>query len=468
MTEFLPLISSSFTFLLGIIALIGVVVMVHEGGHFIVARMCNIAVLEYSLGFGPKLFSWRSKSGIDYCVRAIPLGGFVRMLDKSDLPPKDQIVKPPRYWGNGLVYQDAPFGSRIATLLAGPLANFVLTFFIFWGLFIAGVPGIVPKVGDVRPDSPVAEAGMRIDDVVLSLDGQKIQSFDQLGILLIGHLGETDKTLSMGVERGGFSAPLELRVPLTNWDVREAEQDPLGSLGLILEYLRIPPRFGEVRPGSPAEQVGLQGGDLVLSLGDEPINSWQRMRDVVAASPGESLPLVVEREGEALSVTVVPDAVASEQGDIGVIGVTAADFTRDSQLRIQVQHSIPTAFVVALTETWRMITLTVDGLFKLITGLLSPELIAGPVGLAKIAGDAAVSSAQLFARVIAIISVGIGIANLLPLPPLDGGRIVLHIFEAVKGSELSNRALLGVQVAGSAVVFLVIIFATYQDILRLL
>ena len=448
----------------GIVVVLGAVVVIHEAGHFAVARLCRVGVLDFSFGFGRSLASYRSRSGVLFNWRVLPLGGFVRMLDRLDPTLDEQTLQRVQ----GRYYQDAPIWQRILILLAGPFANFVLTAALMWLVFSLGVPAAKPLVGDVEPGSIVDLAGMRVGDEIIALDGREVLSFQDIVLRLVGLIGEKGE-LSVRVRRDTFASPLDLRLSLQSWDAQEAERELLGSLGLTPPHLVVPARIGGLQPGSPATRAQLRQGDLLLAVDGVEVRHWNQMAQLVADRPGREVPLLLERDGVRMATDVTLDSHVGPDGQaLGSLGVRAAVPPRNPELFTTLKRPWYTAWMPAVRETFDLVVLTFNGLYKLVSGVLSPDQLAGPIGVAQFAGEAANISAYALVRVLAIISVSIGAINLVPLPPLDGGKIAVHLVEWVRRREFSDRWQLRINAAGT--LFLLVLFALVIsiDVARLL
>ena len=358
----------------GIVVVLGAVVLIHEAGHFAVARLCRVGVLDFSFGFGRSLASYRSRSGVLFNWRVLPLGGFVRMLDRLDPTLDEQTLQRVR----GRYYQDAPIWQRILILLAGPFANFVLTAVLMWLVFSLGVPVIKPLVGDVEPGSIADLAGLRAGDEIVGIDGREVHSLQDVVLRLVGLIGEKGE-LPLRVRRDTFASPLDLRLSLQSWDAQEAERELLGSLGLTPPHQVVPARIGGLQPGSPATRAQLRQGDLLLAVDGVEIRHWNHMAQLVSARPGREVPLLLERDGVRMATDVTLDSHVGPDGHaLGSLGVRAAVPPRDPALFTTLKRPWYTAWMPAVRETFDLVVLTFNGLYKLVSGCSRPTSWPAP------------------------------------------------------------------------------------------
>ncbi len=454
--------SGFLTATLAFLVAIGILVAVHEWGHYIVARLLGVKVLRFSIGFGRPL--WMRRWGQDqteYCVASIPIGGYVRLLDErdSEVPAHDL----------SRTFNRQPVPARVAILLAGPLLNFVFAVLAYWCMFVIGVPGLKPVVGEVTADSVAAAAGMRGDDAIIAVGDKSVATWEGAVIAMLDQLlAEGDIRVEVARESGTRES---LRLATRG---REAELTEPGALFEVLGLRpwspTIAPILGELTAGGPAELAGFRPGDLVLEANGEPIDSWPAWVEYVRARPGEALSVVVLRGGQRQELQLPVERVEESEGQVyGRIGA-GVDVPAELYAGMQAvqRYALVPAFSEAATKTWDMAILTVRMLWRMVTGDVSVKNISGPINIAQFAGYSATSGPASFLGFLAIVSLSLGILNLLPVPMLDGGQIVYQLAEAVKGAPLSERAqLLGQQVG---ILFLIVLmsFAFYNDIARLI
>lgn len=443
-----------------IIAL-GVLVSFHEFGHFWVARRCGVKVIRFSIGFGKPIFSWTDKLGTEYAVAWIPLGGYVRMVDERE----DDVAE-----------EDLPYAfnrksvwKRIAIVVAGPAANFLLAMVAYWVMFVHGVSGVAAVVGEVLPGSIAERIGLKPGHEIVAVDGESISSLQQLQERLVLRIGESDK-ISFTVSTDGSRQELDLSGSLGEWDVDSKNPNLLRSIGLVPDYPQLLPIVGEVIPGGSTERAGLQVGDRIVSADGIPMDSWFKWVEYLQQRPDQTISLVVSRDGQNITAEITPVPFTEENGTqtarVGM-GVSNQTLVWPEERRRYYSYGPLDAISKAMEKTWDTSMMTLGALKKMVTGLISPEHLSGPITIAKVAGQSAEGGVVSFLSFIALLSVSLGVLNLLPIPVLDGGHLMYYIVEAVKGSPVSEK----VQVIGYKVgLFLVMglmVFALYNDLMRL-
>lgn len=448
-------LSSVFFFIIAI----GVLVTVHEYGHFIVARRLGVKVLRFSVGFGVPLWSWRRRNDeTEYVIAALPLGGYVQMLDEREAPVAEQEL--PR------AFNRQPLGSRIAIVAAGPAFNFLFAILAYWAIFVVGVDGIKPLIGEVSKDSLAAEAGFRPGDLITGVEGEETATWNMVFLELLGR--------SLGSDRVRISvldASQEERLRELDFSRLPAGVDRsnlMQVIGLGMHRPSLDAVIGSLDPGGAAAEAGLRVGDRIIAVDGRPIAHWEEWVEYVRAHPEQELRAEVERDGATLGLAVRPQRVATEQGDIGRIGAAvqlAADMAEE--LRAKERYAVPTALLVAVQRTWDMTWLTAKMLVSMVGGEVSASNLGGPIRIAQYAGASAGAGAIQFIGFLALISISLGLLNLLPIPVLDGGHLLYYLIELVKGSPLSEQAQAFGQRIGIALLVGVMILAFYNDIVQL-
>ncbi|UAW97674.1 RIP metalloprotease RseP [Halopseudomonas nanhaiensis] len=447
-----------FTLLATIVAL-GLLVTIHEYGHFWVARRCGVKVLKFSVGFGKSLFSWHDKRGTEYAVAAIPLGGYVKMLDEREGP-----VDPAEL---DQAFNRKDVKKRIAIVCAGPLANFLLAIVAFWVIAVMGITTIAPVLGPVEPGSVAQRAGLAEGMELVEIDGQSTPSWHEVNLQLIRRLGETGRLEVMARETPE-SAPQSYTLTLQDW-LRGADQpDPIEALGLTTWQPVVEPRIGQVTSDGAAEAAGLREGDLILAIDGEPVQDWVRqVVPTIQASAGQALELTIDRDGATQTLIVTPQAREHEGRSQGFVGAGVAAFEWPEHMIRSIDYNPLVAIPVALGKTWDMTVLTLESLKKMLTGLVSAKNLSGPITIAKVAGASAKSGPESFLSFLAYLSISLGVLNLLPIPVLDGGHLVYYVAEWVRGKPLSERIQAwGLQI-GLTLIVGVMVFAIFNDISRL-
>ncbi|MFR0714294.1 RIP metalloprotease RseP [Enterobacterales bacterium BD_CKDN230030183-1A_HGKHYDSX7] len=444
--------------IIGTLVALGVLVTFHEFGHFWVARRCGVKVLRFSVGFGTPLLRWHDKHGTEFVVAAIPLGGYVKMLDEREGEVPPALVEQ--------AFNRKSVRQRIAIVAAGPIANFLLAILFFWVLAMLGTQQVRPVVGAVEPGSLAASAGLVAGQEIVSIDGEPTSGWSAVNLQLVRRLGESG-TLQVGVRDDGASAEHQLQIKLDAWLKGADEPDPIQSLGVRPWRPSVAPVLAEIAPKSPAAAAGLQVGDTLLALDGVAVGDWQQWVDAVRARPETRVTLRVERDGAQLEVpvTLARHGEGKSSGGYLGAGVKAAQWPAD-MLR-EVSYGPLDAVGQGLSRTWNMSVLTLDSLKKMLFGELSVKNLSGPITIAKVAGASAQSGVGDFLNFLAYLSISLGVLNLLPIPVLDGGHLLFYLVEWARGRPLSDRVQgWGVQI-GISLVIGVMLLALINDLGRL-
>lgn len=441
------------------IVAIGVLVTFHEYGHFIVARKLGVKVLRFSVGFGRALWSRRDADGTEYRVAAIPLGGYVKMLDEreGDVDPAERH----RAFNRKGVW------TRIAIVAAGPVFNLVFTILAFWLMFMVGVMDVRPVVGGV---SGIAQdAGLRPQDEIVAVEGDPAGSWTDVVIGLVGRaLDREPATLTLESGDGGRRTE---RLALDRLQPGFNEERLLEAVGIQPWQPRLEPIVGEVRPDSPAHAAGLEPGDRIERINGRTLERWGDLQSLVsdAGRGGESLELTVSRDGEILTVRATPELTRTEQGERYLLGIAAKPMPDSVAERYFVTRRFGpmTALGEAFAETGRITSATLGMLGRMVTGSASTTGLSGPITIARYASEAAELGFSRFLYFLAILSLSLAILNLLPIPVLDGGHLLYYLIELLKGSPLSEQAQIVGQYIGLGLLAGLMGLAFYNDILRL-
>lgn len=442
--------------LLAFIAAISILVAVHEFGHYIVGRLAGMKVLRFSIGFGRPVWMWiAGKDKTEYCVSAIPLGGYVRFLDSREGPvdPEDE----------GRAFNHRPISARIVVLLAGPAFNFLFAIFAYWALLAGGVTVLVPAVGNVEADSYAEEAGLRFGDKIVAVGNTETADWESTLVAILGEMvsdGRVPLTLESDAGRQRIAV-----IDVGDDKTRLTEPGVLFD-GLGFEPWQPPAVVGELADGGAAEAAGLAVGDRITSVDNEPIRNFNDLRAVVGARANRQVTVEYIRDGRSVSV----DAVLGEQ-DVdgekrGLLGIALSESIGDYYQR---RTFTPLeSLAEAASKTWTSTLFTVQMLSRMVTGDVSIKNISGPINIAQFAGDSAQRGIRSFLGFLAIVSISLGVLNLLPVPVLDGGQIVYQVIEMIKGSPMTERAQILGQQAGILALLLLMSFAFYNDIARIL
>lgn len=438
---------------------LGVLVTFHELGHFWVARRCGVKVLRFSIGFGFPLLKWYDKKGTEFVIAALPLGGYVKMVDEreGDVAAKDLPH----------AFTQKTVGQRIAVVIAGPLANFLLAFIAFWLVFLAGERGLAPVVGTVGKDSLAESAGFEPGMEIVAVGGKETTTWTSVNKALFNYIGVTGD-IPFTVIYPESNIRYELLAPVESWLRTDEEPSPLRELGVTLPFELEGVGLVQVMPDSAAERAGLRKDDLIKTINGWEITDINAFIDVVSNHVGNPVELGVERDNASLILSVTPQPVERNGKTVGQIGVQLSSVgSYPESLVRSVEYGVFGAFVRGAEETWEMTSFVVKSIGKLLVGDLSPKNLSGPITIAKVAGDSAKSGIDSFVRFIAILSIMLGVMNLLPIPVLDGGHLMYYLIEAIKGSPVSDRIqLVGFKI-GFAVVMGLMVFALYNDFSRL-
>ena len=452
--------SSIFFSLVSFIVAIGVLVTVHEFGHFWVARRLGVKVLRFSIGFGKPL--WKRTFGADnteLVIAAIPLGGYVKMLDERE--GEVDAAEAER------AFNRQSLRTRIAVVVAGPAFNFLFAIFAYWLMFVAGVPGLRPVVGDVTPASYAAQAGIVRGDEIVSIENKLTPTWEAVVLeLLDASLDEQSSVLLTVTGADGTDRRLAAGFE---------DSGKLLQKGGVLENFGLspwqPPAVIErLVAGGAGDRGGLRSGDQVVMADGTAISYWSQWVDYVRERPEQLIRVQVLRDGRELMLELVPEKTTDNGQQIGRIGayVRLPSEEQRATMRVVVRHGLLEALPAALGKTWSVTTLTLRTLWKMVTGVASVENLSGPISIAKYAGQSAAIGLATFLGFLGIVSVSLGVLNLLPVPVLDGGHLLFYLLEWIKGSPLSEVAQLTGQKIGIAMLLALMSLAFYNDIMRLL
>jgi regulator of sigma E protease len=446
------------TTIISFVVVIGVLILIHELGHFIVARWAGVGVERFSIGFGPVLLRWRGKE-TEYCLSVIPMGGYVKMMGEES----------PLEGGETLPYDPAkafslkPLWVRFLIVFAGPGMNFVLAAVIFMiVLATIGRPVWPPVIGRVAPDRPAAGAGLQTGDLIVSVDGRRVSHWEDLERAVAASSG---RPLRLTIVRGGTTQDVVATPRLT--EVRDPifkEARQIWELGAGPQLL---PQIGSVNPGSPAEKAGLKPGDVVVAVAGQPVFTPEELMQAIQKRAGQTFEVTVERDGRRVPLTVTANSVrekspAGDDVEVGRIGVGIV--TKTVKYEPYPPH---VAVWQGVVKTWDMTALTAKGLWKIVSRQIDSSNIGGPIQIASEAGRQAKEGAASLALFTAIISVNLALLNLLPVPMLDGGHLFFFVIEAIMGRPLSLRKREAAQQLGFVLLMLLMVYALYNDLVRI-
>lgn len=449
---------SALYMIVGTLVALGVLVTFHEFGHFWVARRCGVKVLRFSVGFGMPLLRWHDRKGTEYVVAAIPLGGYVKMLDEREGDVPAELVD--QSFNRKTVYQ------RIAIVIAGPVANFLLAIAFFWVLAMLGSQQVRPVIGAVESGSIAQKAGLISGQEIVSIDGEATTGWSAVNLQLVRRLGETG-SIAVKVRDQGSDVEAPHTLVLDNWLKGADEPDPIRSLGIRPWRPALPPVLAELDSKGPAQAAGLKTGDRLLALDGQAVNEWQQVVDWVRVRPDTKISLSVERDGATIDVPVTLVARGEGKAATGYLGAGVKGVDWPAEMLREVSYGPVAAVAEGARRTWTMSVLTLDSLKKMLFGELSVKNLSGPITIAKVAGASAQSGVGDFLNFLAYLSISLGVLNLLPIPVLDGGHLLFYLIEWARGRPLSEKVQgWGVQIGVSLVVG-VMLLALVNDLGRL-
>lgn len=448
-----------FTFLWSLgafIVALGILVAVHEWGHFYVARRCGVKVERFSIGFGKPLWRTHDKQGTEFVVAAIPLGGYVRMLDErvDDVPPELRHK----------AFNTQSVGKRMAIIAAGPGVNFIFAVFALWVMFLIGQQTVKPVVGDVAPNSIAAQAGLAGGQEIIRIGDRNVADWEMVNMELVSVLGQSQADVTV-IDANKVKRNVTLS--LSGWNFDPDKESALDSLGITPFRPAITMLLSVVGEDSPAQRAGLQVGDKLTSFNGQPVDDWMHLVDEIKNMPGAEIQLGFERQGEARQVTVVLDRRDTEQGQQGYLGVSPTFEPWPEGYVFTHQYGPVDAFTRAMKSTWRRMEMSLDMFAKLFTGVLNIKNLSGPISIAQGAGISAGYGLVTFLSFLAWISVSLGIINLLPIPMLDGGHLMYFIIEWLTGKPVSEEVQEWGFRIGGILLFTVMSIAIFNDISRI-
>lgn len=441
------------------ILLLGPLIAIHEFGHYFVARKLGVKVLVYSIGFGPTILKWTSKqSGIQYQLSALPLGGYVKMLDERE---------------ENVAEADLPYAfnrqhpwKRIAIVAAGPLINLIFAILLFWVLFLPSQEQLNTRVGKVLADTPAAAAQMQVGDKITAIDGTPVTTWEKLNFALVDRVGESGK-IQVQAERAGEIKTFSL--PIQNF-LNDQSQSPLDVLGFTPYRPQIPAIVSKLSEDGAAIRQGMQVGDQIIAIDGVKMNDWYDVVQVVQASPEKLLKVDVLRNNQVQQLEVMPQGKRDNMGNVsGVLGVQSdpGKIVIPEDYKQTIQYSPSEALLMAVDKTGQLSSMILNSIVKMVRGLIGLDNLSGPITIAKVAGQSAEMGWQTFISFMALMSVSLGILNLLPIPMLDGGHLVYYFIELIRGKPVSEQIqLVGLKI-GMVLLGSMMFLALFNDIMRL-
>lgn len=451
--------STFFTSTLALLLTLGLLIAFHEFGHFWTARKLGVKVLRFSVGFGKPL--WMRKSGPDqteYVLAAFPLGGYVKMLDEREGEVAEGELH--RAFNRKSVWR------RFAIVAAGPIFNFIFAILAFWLMYLIGVPGVAPIVGEVTPKSVAAIAGFQSGDRIVEINGLKTPTWSVARFNLLDAALNTDDVSFQVQGESGQLHTIQISVADISSEIKQKQL--LTHLGLAPIRPVLPAVLGELSPDGPAELAGLKTGDRILRVNDEHISDWMAVVNLVRAHPGQEILFEVERDGLSKVIRVNTESKTTDSGNIGRIGAAPAPAgPLPPELLAREEYPVFESLTVAVAKTWQLSALTLRMIGKMIVGEVSVKNLSGPITIATYAGYTASIGFTAFLYFLAVVSISLGVLNLLPVPMLDGGHLMYYLVEMVKGSPVSDVLQMKMQQIGIAFLLVLMSLALYNDVMRL-
>jgi regulator of sigma E protease len=448
-----------------------ILVTVHEYGHYQVAKWCDVRILKFSIGFGKPL--WTKPFGKDkteFAISAIPLGGYVKMLDEREMAAESTLESPVAAYSEAELtraFNRQSVAKRIAIVMAGPMANLLLAIGLYWILFMMGIVGMRPILGKVIEQSPAAVANFTYGETIQKINGKQVASWQDVSWIL---LNESLRNSNVEIETVSSSHEVYIhQIDLSAIDQEAAANDVLTASGLTIDQPDIPAKIGEVTKNGIADLAGLKTNDLVLSVNKTKISVWEDFVQEVRRNPNKRLEVEVLRNSNVISVAIKPEQFSENGKTFGRIGVAfKMDQAQQNKLFVTTHYSVYAALIKATEKTWDVSVFTLKMLGKMITGKISLKGVSGPLTIASYAGQSAQMGLNVFIGFLALISISIGVLNLLPIPVLDGGHLMYYIVEIFTGKPTSDFALNIGQRVGFFLLGCMMILAFYNDINRLI
>ncbi|WP_154139450.1 sigma E protease regulator RseP [Photobacterium damselae] len=437
---------------------LGILIAVHEFGHFWVARRCGVYVERFSIGFGKAIWQRKGKDGTEYTLAMIPLGGYVKMLDERvEAVPEHQ---------RHMAFNNKKLWQRSAIVAAGPFANFVFAVFAYWVVYLIGVPAVKPVIGEVAPQSIAAQGGIAPGMELKSISGIETPDWESVNMAMISHIG--DKQMAVTLTEPHSNVDVKRTLNLTDWSYDPERENVLTTLGLTPYTPAITLVISQLVDNGAAINAGFQLNDKIIAVDGEPIKQWQTFADLVRENPGKTLNVEVLRDNAPLTLALTPAIKDLKDGSkVGYVGIAPKVDAWPEDYRINLQFGPLESVAKATEKTWQLVILTFDMVTKLVTGDVAIKNLSGPISIAKGAGMTADFGLVYFLGFLALISVNLGIVNLLPLPVLDGGHLMFFAIEAVTRRPVSEKIQdIGYRV-GSAILVALMAIALFNDFTRL-
>ncbi len=451
---------SIFEYIIPFVVGLGLLILIHELGHYSVARWCDVKVLRFSVGFGRPLFKWRAgKDGTEWVLALFPLGGYVKMLDERE--GEVAAAELPRAFTQQSVWR------RFAIVAAGPLANLLLAVLLYWVVFVGGVDELRARVEVTSPESVAAQAGFSSGDEILQVGDVPIRSWQDWRWRLLKAVLDEPTIDVVVVSADGVRATRTLA--LSGITIDEAKSDPVAQLGFRPYRPTIPPVVGDVVAGGVADRAGVRVGDQVVAIDRKRVDDWSDLVDRVSAAPGQPMQFEWLRDGVRQEGVLTPESVERDGKQVGRVGIMVAPLPEGREaMFVTVSHGPIEGLFKAVAQTWEMSTFSLAMIGRMVTGELSWKNLSGPVTIADYAGQSAKMGLDHYLKFLALISISLGVLNLLPIPVLDGGHLLYYVIEMLRGGPVPERVMEIGQQVGFALLVMLMAFAFYNDINRLI
>ena len=471
---------------LALLVTISILVTIHEFGHYWVARLCNVHVIRFSVGFGKSIYVKKGRQPVyeeqptydkegnlvpvrtrsneplaptEFTIAAIPLGGYVKFLDEREgYVPDDQIH---------LAFNRKTVWQRIAIVSAGPIANFLLAIAAYWMLFASGVTGVIPVLGELDPESAAARAGLKQGHEIVAVDGKAAKTWSEVNLGLFDRLGETGEIVLTVVEPGSYDAQSNYNVPITQWLSNSDSPVPARDLGLVVQLPEFPAVIGGLNDDGRATAGGVEVGDEFLSVDGVSVMDWPHLVDVIQASPEQTLKVIVLRAGQTMKIDLTPKGIERDGSILGFIGASPQPVSFPPEMLREMRYPIYSAWMPAAVKTWEVTLFTLASIKKMIVGAISPKNLSGPITIAQVASATAENGFESFVGFIALLSISLGVINLLPIPILDGGHLVYYFIELIAGRPVPERVQAWGFQMGTFLIMGIMMLAFYNDLTRL-
>ncbi|MBV7316252.1 sigma E protease regulator RseP [Shewanella sp. NIFS-20-20] len=440
---------------------LGLLITAHEYGHFYVARRCGVKVERFSIGFGKAIWRKIGKDGTEYVIAAIPLGGYVKMLDERVETVPEHLVD--QAFNRKSVWQ------RIAIVSAGPIANFLFAIVALYVMFLIGVPALKPVITGVDTNKPAAVIAVTSPQQIVAIAGQDVNSWQDINLALVGQIGSDQIDVAIAPLASATTAQIRQTYQLDTrqWQFDPEKESAISAIGFVGYRPQILPIIAQFTDDSAAELAGLKLGDEIIAVNGAPYANWTALVELIQHSVDQSIDFTVKRDGEQFHINVLPKVKDVQGKMIGLIGIVPTSEAVPDNMRIEQKYGIVDAVGVALDKTWQLTSVSVKMIGKLLTGDVSVKNLSGPISIAQGAGNSAQYGLVHFLGFLALISVSLGIMNLLPLPVLDGGHLMYYLVELVTGRPVSERVQeIGFRF-GAAMLFVLMSVALFNDFARL-